>query len=193
MSLPKIGILTLQGGFEKHFEAMSRLKAETCRVRSADELSGLNGIILPGGESTTIIRLLKIFNILEPLKDAIENGLPVFGTCAGMILLSSGISSHSDQETLGAMDFTIARNDYGRQIASFNTELDIPVIGKPKVPAVFIRAPKISLLSDKVIALSFYKKSPVLIQQDKKLAASFHPELTEDTRIHEYFLSIIEG
>lgn len=187
----KVGVLTLQGGFDKHIEALTRLGVTPVKIREAEELDHIDGLIIPGGESTTIIRLLKNFGIYDVLKSKIEKGLPVFGTCAGMILLSKGILSHPEQETLGLMDYKVSRNDYGRQIDSFDTELSVPILGEDPVPAVFIRAPRIQEIGESVQVLSSWEDSPVLVRRDNILAASFHPELTSDLRVHQYFISMI--
>ncbi|MBN2656657.1 MAG: pyridoxal 5'-phosphate synthase glutaminase subunit PdxT [Spirochaetales bacterium] len=172
-------------------EALKKLGVNPVKVREARELDAIDGLIIPGGESTTIIRLLKNFGIYDRLREKIENGLPVFGTCAGMILLSKGIDSHPGQETLDLMDFRVSRNDYGRQIDSFDATLKIEGLGDEPVPAVFIRAPRITEIGSSLEVLSLYDGSPVLVRQGTMLAASFHPELTEDLRVHNLFLSMI--
>jgi len=188
----KIGVLTLQGGFDKHIESLVKLGVEAVKIREAAELDSIDGLVIPGGESTTIIRLLKNFNIYNILRDKIAGGLPVFGTCAGMILLSEGITSHSEQETLKLMGYKVSRNDYGRQIDSFDAELEIKGLEETPVPAVFIRAPRITEISDSVEILAEYDGSPVMVREKNMLAASFHPELTGDTRVHSLFLSMIQ-
>lgn len=192
MSNVRIGVLTLQGGFDKHIESLQALGVETVKVREAEELDLIDGLIIPGGESTTIIRLLKNFGIYNFLRDKIEKGLPVLGTCAGMILLSCGISSHKQQDTLNLMNFKVSRNDYGRQIDSFDARLKIKGLGEEPVPAVFIRAPRITEISDSVEILCEYEGSPVMVKEKNMIAASFHPELTSDLRIHSYFISTIK-
>ena len=192
MNKLKIGVLTLQGGFDKHIESLEQLGVIAVKVREAKELDSIDGLIIPGGESTTIIRLLKNFGIYDILRQKIVDGLPVFGTCAGMILLSSGISSHVEQETLSLMNYEVSRNDYGRQIDSFDAQLMIEGLGDVPVPAVFIRAPRITEISDSVQVLSEYKGSPVMVREKNMLAASFHPELTGDTRVHSLFISMIK-
>lgn len=187
-----IGVLTLQGGFDKHIQALEKLNVKALKVREAHELDLIDGLIIPGGESTTIIRLLKNFHIYDVLKEKIESGMPVFGTCAGMILLSAGIISHPEQETLGLMDFRVSRNDYGRQIDSFDALLSIPELGEEQVPAVFIRAPRIQEVGNNIEILCTYEDSPVLVKKGNILAASFHPELTADLRVHNYFISMIQ-
>ncbi|MBI9098328.1 MAG: pyridoxal 5'-phosphate synthase glutaminase subunit PdxT [Spirochaetaceae bacterium] len=193
MSNLKIGVLTLQGGFDKHIESLVKLGVTVVKVREALELDGIDGLVIPGGESTTIIRLLKNFRIYDALRDKIVKGLPVFGTCAGMILLSSGITSHRDQETLNLMNYKVSRNDYGRQIDSFDALLNISGLGEDPVPAVFIRAPRITEIADSVEILSEYEGSPVMVREKNMLAASFHPELTDDTRVHSLFISMIKN
>lgn len=188
-----IGVLTLQGGFDKHMQTLEKLGVNPVKVREAGELNAIDGLIIPGGESTTIIRLLRNFGIYDRLREKILQGLPVFGTCAGMILLSRGIDSHPGQETLGLMDYRVSRNDYGRQIDSFDAKLIIKGLGDDPVPAVFIRAPRITEIGSTAEVLSEYEDSPVLVRQGHMLAASFHPELTEDIRVHKLFLSMIEG
>lgn len=187
----KIGVLTLQGGFDKHIESLERLDVEAVRVREATELDSIDGLVIPGGESTTIIRLLKNFGIYETLREKILEGMPVFGTCAGMILLSKGINSHREQETLELIDYHVARNDYGRQIDSFDATLEIKGVEGEPVPAVFIRAPRITDIGDSVEVLSTWEGSPVMVREKNILAASFHPELTDDLRVHQLFLSMI--
>lgn len=189
----KIGVLTLQGGFDKHIESLVKLGAEVVRVREAVTLDIIDGLIIPGGESTTIIRLLKNFNIYDSLRKKIIEGLPVFGTCAGMILLSEGITSHENQETLKLMNYKVSRNDYGRQIDSFDTELFIKGLDGSPVQAVFIRAPRITEISETVEILSEFEGSPVLVREKNMLAASFHPELTDDSRVHSLFLSMVSS
>lgn len=187
----KIGVLTLQGGFDKHIESLVKLEVEAIKVREVKELDSIDGLVIPGGESTTIIRLLKNFGIYDILRKKIVEGMPVFGTCAGMILLSRGISSHENQETLNLMNFRVSRNDYGRQIDSFDADLSIKGLEEKPVPAVFIRAPRITEISDSVEILSEYNGSPVMVREKNMLAASFHPELTSDTRVHSLFIDMI--
>ena len=187
----KVGVLTLQGGFDKHIESLEKLGVEAVKVREAEELDNIDGLVIPGGESTTMIRLLKNFGIYDTLHDKILNGLPVFGTCAGMILLSNGINSHTNQETLHLMNYKVSRNDYGRQVDSFDAELTVKGLNEKKIPAVFIRAPRITEVSESVEILSEYDGSPVIVREKNMLAASFHPELTDDLRVHSLFLSMI--
>jgi 5'-phosphate synthase pdxT subunit len=160
----KVGVLTLQGGFDKHIESLVKLGVNAIKVRDVQELNDIDGLIIPGGESTTIIRLLKNFGIYDSLRKKIVEGLPVFGTCAGMILLSCGIISHENQDTLNLMNYKVSRNDYGRQIDSFDADLIIAGLGESPVPAIFIRAPRITEVGDSVEVLSEYNGSPVLVR-----------------------------
>ena len=179
------GILALQGGFEAHCKILRSLGYKPVLVRTSGDLDEVNSLIIPGGESTVMIRLLQRYGLAGELCCRIRQGMPVFGTCAGMILLSKGVTE-SDQATLGMMDFRVKRNAYGRQIASFETELEWK---GGKVPAVFIRAPEIVELEQGPEILLSYEDSPVLVRQENCLAASFHPELTDNAEIHRYFLS----
>ncbi|MBN1409825.1 MAG: pyridoxal 5'-phosphate synthase glutaminase subunit PdxT [Spirochaetales bacterium] len=186
----KIGVLALQGDFEKHFSMIRKAGAVPLKIRSIDDLEYIDGLIIPGGESTTIGKLLKRFNLLPHLKEKIGDGLPVFGTCAGMILLAREITG-SDQLRIGAMDITVTRNAYGSQVDSFEADVNVPGISAEPVRAVFIRAPIVTDFSPEVKVLARFEDRPVLIRQDKLLASSFHPELTDNDAIHRYFLSMI--
>jgi len=183
MAIP--GILALQGGFEAHRRILVQLGYDPILVRTGRDLDRVCSLILPGGESTVMTKLLKRADLFEPLAEKIQAGLPVFGTCAGMILLSNGVEE-SDQPTLGAMDFTVRRNATGRQKESF----EVPLLWQEKnISALFIRAPEIRRIGNGEKVLLSYRDKPVLVQQDNCLAASFHPELTGFTDIHEYFLN----
>jgi pyridoxal 5'-phosphate synthase pdxT subunit len=182
-----IGVLALQGDFEKHLDALSALKAKCIPVRSAEELQKIDGIILPGGESTTIGMLLDRFAMLDPLREMIRKGLPVFATCAGMILLAKEIEG-SSQPHLGVMDISIQRNAYGPQIESFETDIHVPLLGDDPVKGVFIRAPITTRFGEKVSILATFEGKPVLIRESNMLAAAFHPELAGELRIHRYFM-----
>jgi len=163
-------------------------------VRLPLELSGLDGLIIPGGESTSISHLMLAYNLMSEIRNLAKNGLPIFGTCAGMILLANRISDSDGLEPIGVMDLTIRRNAFGRQVDSFETELKIPVLGEKPFPGVFIRAPLIEQAGSKVeIIASLADGTSVAARQDKLLAAAFHPELTDDLRFHQYFLDIIAG
>jgi pyridoxal 5'-phosphate synthase pdxT subunit len=184
-----IGVLALQGAVREHVASLARLGISSRAVKSATDLSGLDGLILPGGESTAI-SLLAESGLLLSLKQAAESGLPMFGTCAGMILLATGIEG-CESGYIGAIDITVARNATGRQVDSFETDLDIEDIGLC-VPAVFIRAPYITRYGQDVRPLASHEGKCVMARQGSVLVASFHPELTNDTRVHEYFVGMVK-
>lgn len=187
MSVPRLGVLALQGAASAHIRALSSIGCPSVPVRVPDDLDGLDGLIIPGGESTTMSMLLESSGVLEPLQQAVDNGLGVFGTCAGMILASTTIEDgRDDQHALGIMDLTVQRNGYGRQRDSF--EVDIDVDGHT-FHAVFIRAPRIVAMGAGVAVVAHYGSDPVLVREGRHLMASFHPELTGDTRIHEIFVA----
>jgi 5'-phosphate synthase pdxT subunit len=179
-----IGILALQGDFEAHQQALERAGARAVEVRTAAALDQVDGLILPGGESTTMLKLLRIEDLLEPLRRFGERR-PIFGTCAGAILLASRVT-RPDQESLGLMDIDVERNAYGRQLDSHVAMLD-DVEGGP-LEAVFIRAPIIRRTGPAARVLARYRGDPVLVEQGHHLAATFHPELTADARLHAWFL-----
>lgn len=184
-----VGVLALQGDFEKHIQMLDRLGVPAVEVREKSQLEEIDGLIIPGGESTTIGKLLVRYEMLEALKSFAKAGKPVFGTCAGAILLAKGIEG-SNQDRIGVMDIAVKRNAYGRQIESFEADIFVPKIGELPIRGVFIRAPIIKHVEDGVEVLSRFGDSPVLVKQGKILAATFHPELTNDTRIHAFFLSL---
>jgi 5'-phosphate synthase pdxT subunit len=191
----KIGVLALQGDFAEHIAMLKRLKVETVEVRLPKDLEGLDGLIIPGGESTTIGKLAVAYNLMEPLRTFAQRHA-IWGTCAGAIFLSKDVSR--DQPLLGLMDIKVHRNAFGRQIDSFETDLDVPAIKqatgtKEDYHAVFIRAPIIeSVDGDVKVLASIPDGRIVAAQQGHLLATSFHPELTDDTRFHEYFLSLAD-
>lgn len=174
-----IGVLAVQGNFREHAAMLRRLGARAVEVRKPEQLEGLDGLIIPGGESTAIMRLIRLYG----LEDAIERFAgPIFGTCAGMILL--------DRDHLGLVDVTVARNAYGRQVASFEADLRLDGDEEP-LRGVFIRAPRVVEAGPNVETLAELDGEPVLLRQGRFLVASFHPELTEDTRVHEKFLELV--
>jgi pyridoxal 5'-phosphate synthase pdxT subunit len=176
----RIGVLAVQGNFREHAAVLRRLGAEPVEVRKADELDGLDGLIIPGGESTAITRLMRLYGIEEAIR---RFRGPVFGTCAGMILL--------DREHLGLVDVAVDRNAYGRQVASF--EADLELAGESELlRGVFIRAPRVTDAGRDVEVLAEHDGAPVLLRDGRFLVASFHPELTDDTRVHERFLQLVE-
>ena len=187
----RIGVLALQGDFLEHLQILERLKAEGREVRLPRELEGLDAIIIPGGESTTISRLMADFALLEPLRKLVGEGLPLLGTCAGLILMA-GKATDLALETLRVMDIEVKRNGFGRQVDSFETELAIPALGEAPFPAVFIRAPIIERVGPGVEALARLPEGwPVAIRQKNLLACAFHPELSRDLRLHAYFLNML--
>ncbi|CAK7023280.1 pyridoxal 5'-phosphate synthase glutaminase subunit PdxT [Fusobacterium varium] len=187
----KIGVLALQGAFLEHKNILDYLKIDNCLVKTKEQLEDIDGIILPGGESTAMGKLLRDFNILEPLKEKIKNGLPVFGTCSGMILLADKLSN-SETVHLGVMGIEVKRNAYGRQLGSFEIEEDFKGINK-KVKMVFIRAPYVENIKEGVEILATVNGNITAVREKNMLAVSFHPELTNDTSVHEYFLDIIKN
>ena len=186
----KIGVLSLQGGVIEHITAIISLGHEAIEVKTLEDLKSINALIIPGGESTTIGKLLKITGLLNPLREMIQNGLPVWGTCAGMILLAKNIENE-DTAHLGVMDITVKRNAYGTQLDSFTTKIIIKEISKLPIELVFIRAPYIESVGKNVEILSTVDGNIVAAQEDNMLVTSFHPELTEDLRLHKYFINIV--
>ena len=189
----KIGILALQGAFAEHINVLHRLEVETVPVRLPRQLVGLDGLIIPGGESTTIASLMLSYNLRTDISRLAENGLPILGTCAGMVLLAQKVSDDGI-EPVAAMGITVRRNAFGRQRESFETDLEIPVLGERPFPGVFIRAPLIEQVTDEVDVLARLNNGTIVAaRQGKLLACAFHPELTDDLRFHRYFLSIAGG
>ncbi|MEE0139731.1 pyridoxal 5'-phosphate synthase glutaminase subunit PdxT [Fusobacterium ulcerans] len=186
----KIGILALQGAFQEHKNILDSLNVNNSLIKTKEQLEDIDGIILPGGESTAMGKLLRDFDILEPLKEKIKNGFPVFGTCSGMILLAEKLSN-SDVVHLGVMGIEVKRNAYGRQLGSFETLGDFKGIDK-KVKMVFIRAPYVENIKEGVEVLSVVNENITAVREKNMLAVSFHPELTDDTSVHEYFLDIVK-
>ncbi|HEY8743107.1 MAG TPA: pyridoxal 5'-phosphate synthase glutaminase subunit PdxT [Chloroflexota bacterium] len=187
-----IGVLALQGAFIEHEQVLHRLDAHIRRVTLPRHLDGLDGLIIPGGESTTIGKLMVEWKLLEPLRAFGQAGAPILGSCAGAIVLARDVGR--DQPLLNLMDLRVARNAFGRQIESFQADLRIPVLGERPFPGVFIRAPKIAAVGPAVqILCTLADGSIVAAQQDSLLAVSFHAELTADTRLHEYFLRVVNS
>jgi len=189
----RVGVLALQGDVREHLRALRAAGAEAVEVRRPAELAGVDGLVLPGGESTTIGRLLRIFELLEPLRDAVADGLPVYGSCAGMILLARDVlDGRPDQPLIGGLDVVVRRNAFGRQVDSFEADLDVTGVTGPPVHAVFIRAPWVEKAGDAVTVLARVGEHPVAVRQGHLLATSFHPELTGDTRMHELFVEMVQ-
>ena len=180
----------MQGAFAEHIAMLRKLKVEALPVRLPSELEGMDGLVIPGGESTSISNLITTYKLAGEVRRLAKEGLPVFGTCAGMILLAREISD-SDVEPLGLMDITVRRNAFGRQKDSFETELAIPVLGEKPFLGIFIRAPLIEQVNGKTEVLTKLGDGTIVAaRQGKLLAAAFHPELTDDLRFHQYFLDI---
>ena len=196
--MPTIGVLALQGDFIEHEAALRSLGVEAHQVRSAAELRGLDGLIIPGGESTTFCRLLEDFNLYSPVGAFVRSGAPVWGTCAGMIVLAR--TAHGlTYPTLEALDVEVDRNAYGRQVDSFEADIEVPTFGATPYHAIFIRAPVILSIGAGVEVLASCQRregeqaKPVAVRQGSLLATSFHPELTPDKRFHQYFLDIVNS
>lgn len=188
----KIGVLALQGDFLEHLQTLTRLGIQTQEVRLPEDLKDVDGLIMPGGESTTMAKLLDVFELKNPLIKRIQKGMPVWGTCAGMILLAKKLVQDKP-EPLGLMDITVSRNAFGRQIDSFSVGLKIKPLGEKVLHATFIRAPLITKVGKGVEVLSKLEDGTIVAAKEKNmLVTSFHPELTEDTRMHEYFVSLIK-
>lgn len=188
----RIGVLALQGDFREHAEMLRRIGAEPVEVRRAEHLQGLDGIIIPGGESTTIGKLMVTYNLLEPIREMIRSGRPVWGSCAGMILLAKDIGGLK-QPLIGGLDIKVRRNAFGRQIDSFEADIPMPELGAEPVHAVFIRAPWVDEAGPDVRALGKLEDGTlVAVRQGNLLGTSFHPELTDDPRFHTYFLNMCE-
>lgn len=185
----KIGVLALQGAFREHRRSLGRLDVESAEVRVPRDLEDLDGLIIPGGESTTIGKLMNEGSLWEPVTRFIADGKKVWGTCAGAIILATDIEG-SDQPRLSAIDITVARNASGRQVDSFEADLPVGVLGDRPFPAVFIRAPFITRVGSTVSVLAQWDGNTVLARQGRVLVASFHPELTDDLRLHQYFLTM---
>ncbi len=187
----KVGVLSFQGSVEEHMNSLKKIdNVEAVEVKTLSALNEVNGLILPGGESTTISKLLNIFNLSSPLKKRIENGMPVWGTCAGLILLAKNIEN--EQPHLKVMDISVKRNAYGTQIDSFTTTSKISEISEKELPLVFIRAPWIENAKSNVKILSKINGHIVAARQQNMLATSFHPELTNSSEFHNYFVNMIK-
>jgi 5'-phosphate synthase pdxT subunit len=191
----KIGVLALQGAFREHVEMLRRMGVEAVEVRLPEELSAVDGLIIPGGESTTIGKIATQYGLIEPIREIVTQGKPVWGTCAGMIILAKNVGM--TQPLVGVMDVQVKRNAFGRQVDSFETDLEIPVLEHGKeIPfhAMFIRAPLIESVGKNVQVLATLQDGTIVAaQQDNLLATSFHPELTHDARFHEYFVSLVKN
>lgn len=191
MGTSVIGILGLQGAFAKHIEMIKNLGKEVCDVRRPKELETCDGLIIPGGESTTIMRQMNFIGMNEALNQ-FGKSKPIFGTCAGLILMSQEIKDDA-MKPFGFLDIVTERNAFGRQVDSFQAEVEVQFERRFHFPAIFIRAPRIRSIGENVKVLATHDGEPILVRQGHHLAATFHPELTENPAIHQYFLKIIEG
>lgn len=186
----KVGVLALQGAVAEHIASLQSAGAEGVPVKHPDQLGELDGLIIPGGESTTIGKLMRKYSFIEAIQEFSHQGKPIFGTCAGLIVLAKGIEGEEEAH-LGLMDITVSRNAFGRQRESFETNLEVKGLKEP-LRAVFIRAPLITSVADSVDVLSTYKDEIVAAQQGHLLVSSFHPELTDDYSLHKYFTEMIQ-
>lgn len=189
---PTIGILALQGAFRAHELSVRRLGADTLQVRTPDDLDRVDALVMPGGESTTMSHLLTTSQLFDPIAKRLADDMPTFGTCAGMILLSTHVhDAREDQRSFACLDVDVRRNAYGRQVDSFEADLDVVGFDSP-FHAVFIRAPRVERVGSGVDVLAEHDGVAVLVRQGAIMAASFHPELTDDSRIHERFLTMVK-
>lgn len=194
---PRIGVLALQGDVREHLAALGAVGADAVPVRNAGDLASVAGLVMPGGESTTMSILAVRDGLVDPLRAALAAGLPMFGSCAGLILLAGRVlDGRPDQVTLGALDIVVRRNAFGRQVDSFEAQVDMPALGADPVPAIFIRAPWVESTGPGVEILGRLEGGGhagriVAVRQGSVMATAFHPELTEDPRVHEYFVEIV--
>jgi 5'-phosphate synthase pdxT subunit len=190
----QVGVLALQGDFREHINALTQCGAQGVEVRTPAELEKIDALIIPGGESTTIVSLAKTFEVFEPIKKRIAAGMPTYGSCAGMIMLADHIVAAQDgQETFGGIDITVRRNAFGRQVDSFESDISAPAISKFPIRAIFIRAPWVEKVGNNVEVLASLEGSDgashvIAVRQGHLLATAFHPEITDDYSVHRYFL-----
>lgn len=189
--MPRVGVLALQGDIREHQKALTGVGADVVAVKTAEMLETVDGLVIPGGESTTIGKLADRFGLIDPIRQRLSEGMAAFGTCAGMILLSASVTE-GDQPLLGALDVVVRRNAFGRQNDSFEEALDIVGLDDP-FHAVFIRAPWVDKAGTGVEVLARVHDHPVMVRQERILAGAFHPELTDDDRIHRMFLDVVES
>ncbi|WAP59361.1 pyridoxal 5'-phosphate synthase glutaminase subunit PdxT [Streptomyces sp. S465] len=191
-SAPVIGVLALQGDVREHLAALTAAGATARQIRRPEELAEVAGLVIPGGESTTMSKLAVVFGLLEPLRERVRAGLPVYGTCAGMIMLADKIlDGRDDQETIGGIDMIVRRNAFGRQNESFEAEIDVQGIEGGPVEGVFIRAPWVESVGGGAEVLATFDGHTVAVRQGNVLATSFHPELTGDHRVHQLFVEMV--
>lgn len=190
-----VGVLALQGDFREHASVLRSLGSEVTLVRRPEELASVNGLVIPGGESSVMDKLTRMFALAEPLRAAVAAGLPVYGTCAGLIMLADTVlDGIRGQQSIGGLDISVRRNAFGSQTASFETDLDIPVLGETPVHAVFIRAPVVESVGPRATSLAALADGRcVAVEQGNLLGTSFHPEITGEYRFHEYFLGKVRS
>lgn len=194
---PVVGVLSIQGDVREHLDALRTAGARAVPVGSAAQLADIDGLVIPGGESTTMSKLALRDGLMEPLREARRSGLPMFGSCAGMIMLADRVEdARPDQETVGGIDMTVRRNAFGRQVDSFEVDVPVAVVGEEPFPAVFIRAPWVEAVGESVQILATVPRGGhdgtiVAVRQGDLVATAFHPELTGDARIHEYFVTMV--
>ncbi|MGK5529277.1 pyridoxal 5'-phosphate synthase glutaminase subunit PdxT [Streptomyces sp. URMC 129] len=194
MSSPLIGVLALQGDVREHLAALDAVGARTMSVRRPEELAAVDGLVIPGGESTTISKLATVFGLLEPLRERVADGMPAYGSCAGMIMLADKIlDPRAGQETVGGIDMIVRRNAFGRQNESFEAAVRVTGVEGDPVEGVFIRAPWVESLGPRAEAIAEYDGHPVAVRQDRLLATAFHPELTGDHRVHALFAEMVRA
>ena len=192
---PVVGVLALQGDFREHIAVLNGLGADARPIRRESELAEIDGLVIPGGESSVMDKLSRTFGLADPLKAAIADGLPVYGTCAGLIMLADSLlDAITGQQSLGGFDIAVRRNAFGSQLDSFETDLDIPELGVEPMHAVFIRAPIVESVGDSVRVLASVPDGRIVaVEQGNLLGTSFHPEMTGDTRFHSYFLDKVRA
>jgi 5'-phosphate synthase pdxT subunit len=185
-----VGVLALQGDFREHIAVLRGLGADAVPIKRPEELARVAALVIPGGESSVIDKLSRLFGLAEPIKAAIASGMPVYGTCAGLIMLADTVlDAIEGQQSFGGLDITVRRNAFGSQLDSFETDIDVPALGAPPVHAVFIRAPVVESLGAKATALASLPDGRVVaVEQGNLLGTSFHPEMNGESRFHEYFL-----
>ena len=200
MTKLQIGVLALQGDVREHRHALESVGVDVIDVKTREQLARVHGLVIPGGESTTMSKLCVAFELLEPLRDAVRGGLPAYGSCAGMIMLADRIlDGRDDQQTIGGLDVVVRRNAFGRQVDSFEADLHAPkIVGHDTMRAVFIRAPWVESVGPDVEVLARIEGGPqagtiVAVQQGAVMATSFHPEITADHRVHEYFVNVVRA
>jgi 5'-phosphate synthase pdxT subunit len=192
-SAPRVGVLALQGDVREHLAVLRSLGADALPVRTPDDLAAVDGLVIPGGESTVIDKLSRTFGLSEPIKRAIAAGMPTYGTCAGLIMLAERVEDAGPgQQSFGGLDVTVRRNAFGTQGDSFETDIAVPVLGEPSVHAVFIRAPVVTAVDHGVTVLASLEDGRVVaVRQGHLLGTSFHPEVTSERRFHQYFLEMV--